>query len=156
MVSVVQILISSRRVTPHLVWPSKVWLILNSIHDPVHQLLQRNVHFPCLYAQFLDPQILLGPWLKTPLQRLTRDRSLAFILLSVILQSFILFDTPHQLPHILGRPSCQRVLQFRILEQSQSKSACCDFFIILTDLVIQFPVSASVATKGFPSSYLHR
>ena len=35
---------------PHLVWPSEVWLILNSIHDFVYWLLERHVHFPHLCA----------------------------------------------------------------------------------------------------------
>ena len=78
-----------------------------------------------------------------------------FVLLPVILQSFILFDTPHQLPHILERPPYQRVSQFGVLRQSQSKSTHCDFFIAPADLIIQLPVSTSVAVEGFLSPHFH-
>ena len=61
MVSTVQVLISPRRVTPHLVWPLEVQLILDSIHDLVHRLLERYIHFPHLCFLLLNPQILPGP-----------------------------------------------------------------------------------------------
>ena len=61
MISTVQVLVPLGQVTPYLVQPLEVWLILNSIYDPVHQLLEHYVYFPHLRFWFLNPQILLGP-----------------------------------------------------------------------------------------------
>ena len=55
MVSTVQVLVPPGRVTPHLVRPPKVWLVLNSIYNPVHQLLERYIYFPHLCFWFLNP-----------------------------------------------------------------------------------------------------
>ena len=47
-IGTVQILVSPRRVTPHLVRPSKVWLVLDPVYDSVHWLLTHDVHLPQL------------------------------------------------------------------------------------------------------------
>ena len=57
MVSTEKVLISPWWVTPHLVWPSKVRLILDSIYNSVHRLLGCHIHFPHLSVWFLNPQI---------------------------------------------------------------------------------------------------
>ena len=43
------------RVTPHFVQLLEVWLILDSVYDPVHRLLEHYVYFPHLCFRFLNP-----------------------------------------------------------------------------------------------------
>ena len=51
-VSTIQILISPRRVSPHFIWPPKLWLIFYPIHDPMHRLLKHHIHSPHMCPGF--------------------------------------------------------------------------------------------------------
>ena len=118
----------------------------------MHWLLGRHVYFPCLSTRFLDSQIPPRSWLKTPLPGLTQDRSLAIVLLPIVLQplysSIRLINCLISLRDLL-------VSESRNLESSSNpnrKVLAAIFFITPTDLIVQFPVSASVAMKVSPAS----
>ena len=63
-VSAVQVLISPRWVTFHLVQPFEVRLILNPIYDPMHQLLKCYIDLPYLCFCLLNPQTPQEVWSK--------------------------------------------------------------------------------------------
>ena len=80
MVSTIQVLVSLGQVSSHLVWPSKIWFILDSIHNPVHRFLEGHIHLPHLWPQLSNLQIPLGPRLEVDMPRMICDQGLALIL----------------------------------------------------------------------------
>ena len=54
-VSTIQVLISPRGIPSHLVWLPKERLVLNSIYDLVHWLLECHIYLPQLHLQLLYP-----------------------------------------------------------------------------------------------------
>lgn len=139
-VNAIKILISSRRIAPHLAWPPKVWLILYPLQNLMHRLLKRHIYLPCPSIGFLNPQIPFGSQSKTSLSRLLRiwhcGRCLPFILLPVIFQPFILLNTLHKLSYIFRRFYHQRLWQFIVLGQAQPKSTYSDLFITFFNLIV--------------------
>ena len=73
MVSTIQVLVSPGWVSSHLVRPSKIWFILNSIHNPVHRFLEGHIHLSHLWPRLLNPQILPGPRLEADMLRMICD-----------------------------------------------------------------------------------
>ena len=80
MVSTLQFLIPPERIFPHLVWPPKVWLILNPINDPMHQFFEGYIHLSLLWPWFLNPQILSRPRRQADMLGMIYDWGLALVL----------------------------------------------------------------------------
>jgi len=154
-VSAVQVLIPLGRVTSHLVRPLEVWLALNPVYNPMDRFLECHIHLPYLRFWFLNPQTPLGPRRETTLSRTIYHWCFTFILDPVILQSFVLFNAPHQLPHVLGRLFSQRLPQFKILGQSHSKSTRCNLLITSVDLIVKLLELANITVKGFSYPHFH-
>ena len=79
MVSTIQVLVSLGRVFSHIVRPSKIWFILDSIYNPVYWFLEGHVHLSHLWPQLLNSQILPGPGLEVDMPRMIYDQGLSLI-----------------------------------------------------------------------------
>ena len=102
-------LIPPRWVAPHLVRLSEERFVLNSVYNLVYRLLECHIHPPHLHFQFLHPEILHWSRGKNALPGMIQQWGLALILQPIIFETLILLNTPHKLPHILGRSFCQRL-----------------------------------------------
>ena len=155
MVSTIQVLVSPRWVSSHLVRPSKIWFILNSIHNPVHRFLEGHIHLPIyglgswILKSFrgLDWKPICWGWFVTEALPLFYNRSSSNCLYSLICLINYLISSGG----LLVNDSCSPESSSNPIRKVLSAN----LFITSANLVIQFPISANVTAKGFPSPHFH-
>ena len=106
-VSTIQVLISPGGIPSHLLRPPKEQFVLNSIYDLVHWLLERYIYLSQLHLRLLYSQVPSRSRRENSRPRSIHQQRFSLILQPIVLEPFVLFNAPHQLPHIFGRPFCQ-------------------------------------------------
>mgnify|MGYP000860354580 CR=1 FL=1 len=99
-----KILVTLHRVSSHLIWPFKVWLIFNPFKDMMHWFLEHRADHlssskPRLPSKIPSGLIIIVP-IRPEIPHLLSDSlSLPFPILLVFLDSFLLVNMVHELTH---------------------------------------------------------
>ena len=142
-------LVAFRGVSSHLVWPLKVWLILNFFQDLVYWLSKHSIDYLSISRSRMPRKIssrsifIVPIWPKTP--SILRDHlSFLISLLLVLLGLFILINTVHELTHTPNWFPGQRLSQIMLSGQADLKSPYGHIIEFLIDLIEHLPVSVRV------------
>ena len=104
----IKVLIAPHKVSCHLIWPFKEWLILNILQNLMHQFPEHHVNClsigrPLLPSKVLSTSIVVVS-VRPEIPHLLRyNLSLSFPLLLVFLNSLILINPIHELVHTGNR-----------------------------------------------------
>ena len=104
----IKVLIALRGLSHHLIWPPKVWLVIDFLYHLMHWFPEYSTDSPCIGCLWLpceiSPQaiVVISVWPEIP--PLLRDNLLFSLTLQLVfLYSFILVDLIHQLAHTGGK-----------------------------------------------------
>ena len=101
---VVKTLVALYGVSSYLVWPLKIWLILNFLKDLVYWLLEHGTDYlssstPRMPREISSRSVLIVP-IRPKIPSILRDYfSFPFSLLLVLLDHLILINMVHELTH---------------------------------------------------------
>ena len=153
-------LITLHRVSFHLIWSFKVWLILYPFQDLVHRLpkhrdgylgsgrpsMSRKISPEAIIVMPFRPKIslVLGNYLRLPLS-----------LLLIIFNQFILINSIHELTYTSGRLPCQRLPQIVLSRQAELECPYCYIVKISIYHIKHLPIPIRVCLQGLSLSHGH-
>ena len=112
-VLVMKVLITPYKVSSHLIWPFKEWLILNLLQNLMHRFAEHCINCLSIGRPWLPSKVPLRSVVvvsvRPKIPHLLRDNlSLSFPLLLVFLNPLVLINPIHELVHIGDRFASQR------------------------------------------------
>ena len=107
-------LVAFRGVPTHLIWPLEIWLILYFLQDLVHMLSKHSANYlgSCRsnMPSKISPRLIVVVCLRSKIPSVLGNYfSLPISLLLILLYSFILINSIHELMHAPSKLPCQRL-----------------------------------------------
>ena len=162
MVLAMKTLIMLHRVSFHLIWPFKVWLILYPFQDLVHRLPKHRDGYlgsgrPSMSSKISPEMIIVMPFrpkISSVLGNYLRLR-LPLSLFLIILNPFILINSIHKLTYTSIRLPCQRLPQIVLSRQADLECPYCYIVKISIYHIKHLPIPIRVRLQGLSLSHGH-
>ena len=148
-------LVAFRGVSSHLVWPLKVWLILNFFQDLVYWLSEHSIDYLSISRSRMPRKISSRSVVIVPIRpeipSILRDHlSFLISLLLVLLDPLILINAIHELMHTPNRFPGQRFSQIMLNKQADLKSPYSHVIKVPIYLVEHLTVPIRIRFQGLP------
>ena len=146
----IKVLIVPHGLNRHLIWPLKVWLVLDFFQHLMYRFLEYSIDSLCIGCSRLpyeiSPRTVAIISVRPEIPPLLRGNLLfSSTLQLVFLHSFILIDLIHQLAHTGGRLASQRLPQAMLGWEAVLKGVDGDVVKVVVHFIIHLPISIRVS-----------
>ena len=150
----IKVLTAPRRFPRHLIWPLKVWSVLDFLQHSMHWFSKHSTDNLCVGCSELPYEIssraVAVISVRPEIPSLLRDNLLLSLTLQLVfLYSFILVDSIHQLVHTGGRLANQRLPQAVLSWETVFEGVDGDIIKVAVYFIIHLPISARVGLQSF-------
>ena len=155
MIMAIEALITSHRISCHLVRPFEEWLVFNLLQNLLYWFLEHSIHRLSVGRSWLPNKIFPSSVIMRPvwpeIPHLLRDHLLFSLPLQlVLLYSSVLINPIHKLAHTSNRLTHQRFSQTMLGWKDSLKSTNGHIVIVPVYLIKHLPISIRVGLQSLP------